>query len=128
MSHFAYIGVLIFCLIGTGWLELAMRTHVYRRWNRLLLAVLPVALLFTVWDKYAIAQGHWTFDSTHISTITVWQSIPLDEILFFIVIPICAILTLEGVRSAHGDIVGDEGSQNSDGAAGTPPQFDGARQ
>jgi lycopene cyclase domain-containing protein len=115
MSHFAYIGVLIFCLIGTGWLELAMRTRVYRRWNRLLLAVLPVTALFTLWDKYAIAQTHWTFDAKYISTVTVWGTIPLDEILFFIVIPICAILTLEGVRSAHGDIVGDEPPQGPDG-------------
>jgi lycopene cyclase domain-containing protein len=128
MSHFAYIGVLIFCLIGTGWLELAMRTHVYRRWHRLLLAVVPVVLLFTLWDKYAISQGHWTFDFNHISTITVWQSIPLDEILFFIVIPICAILTLEGVRSAHGDIVGDERSLTSDDPAGAQSHFDGPAQ
>ena len=108
MSHFAYIGVLAFCLCGTGWLEFALRTRVYRRWYRLLLAVIPVTLLFTLWDKYAIGQSHWTFDAKRISTVTIWSSIPLDEILFFIVIPICAILTLEAVRSAHGDEVGDE--------------------
>jgi lycopene cyclase domain-containing protein len=114
MSHLAYIGVLIFCLMGTAWLELAMRTRVYRRWNRLLLSVVPVAALFTLWDKYAIARGHWSFDSKRISTVVVWGSIPLDEILFFVVIPICAILTLEAVRSAHGDVVGDEGSVHGD--------------
>jgi lycopene cyclase domain-containing protein len=108
MSHFAYIGVLAFCLCGTAWLEIALRTRVYRRWNRLLLTVIPVVVLFSVWDKYAIAKGHWSFDARYISTIKVWSSIPLDEILFFIVIPICAILTLEAVRSAFGDAVGDE--------------------
>jgi lycopene cyclase domain-containing protein len=108
MSHFFYIGVLIFCLCGTAWLEIALRTRVYRRWNRLLCSVVPVAVLFTLWDKYAIAQKHWSFDTNRITTVRIWSTIPLDEILFFIVIPICAILTLEAVRSAHGDEVGDE--------------------
>lgn len=117
MTHFAYIGVLIFCLIGTAWLEVAMRTNVYRRWSRLMLSVVPVAILFTIWDKYAIAQKHWTFDAKYISTVTICGTIPLDEVLFFIVIPICAILTLEGVRSAHGDAVGDECLLRADGEA-----------
>lgn len=108
MSHYAYIAVLIFCLCGTAWLEIALRTRVYRRWSRLLLSIVPVAVIFTLWDKYAIGQSHWSFDTERISTVAVWSSIPLDEILFFIVIPICAILTLEAVRSAHGDEVGDE--------------------
>lgn len=108
MGHFAYIGVLIFCLCGTAWLEFGLRTRVYRRWRRLLLAVVPVVVIFSVWDKYAIAHKHWSFDSNRISTVLVWSTIPLDEILFFIVIPICAILTLEAVRSAHRDSVGDE--------------------
>ena len=112
MSHFAYIGVLVFCLCGTAWLETALRTRVYRRWYRLVLTIVPVGVIFTVWDKYAIAQNHWSFDQRHISTVRIWSTVPLDEVLFFIVIPICAILTLEAVRSAHGDEVGDEDVQH----------------
>lgn len=108
MNHFWYLGVLGFCIVGTAWLEVALRTRVYRRFWRLSAAVLPVLLIFTIWDKYAISQGHWSFDPDRITTIRVWGTIPLDEILFFIVIPICAILTLEAVRSAHRDVVGDE--------------------
>jgi len=111
MSNFAYLGVLLGCLIGTAWLELFLRTRVYRRTIRLVLSILPVLLVFSIWDAYAIAQNHWKFDSRFITGINVIANIPLDEILFFIVIPICAILSFEAVRSARDWEVGDEESK-----------------
>lgn len=110
MSKFAYVSVLLGCLAGTAWLEFFLRTKVYRRAIRLLLTVTPVVFVFSVWDAYAIAQGHWTFDSRFVTGVTTVANIPLDEILFFIVIPICAILSFEAVRSARGWIAGDEES------------------
>ena len=106
---FAYVGVLLACLIGTAWLEYFLRTKVYRRTIRLFLTVLPIALVFSIWDAYAIAQGHWKFDSRYVTGITTFANIPLDEILFFIVIPICSILSFEAVRSARNWQAGDEG-------------------
>ena len=111
MSKFAYLSVLLGCLIGTAWLELFLRTRVYRRTVRLVFSILPVLLVFSIWDAYAIAQGHWTFDSRFVTGIKVSANIPLDEILFFIVIPICAILSFEAVRSARNWEAGDEDSK-----------------
>ncbi|MEY2634743.1 MAG: putative rane protein [Actinomycetota bacterium] len=103
MGQLSYIAVLVGCLLGSGWLELVLRTRVYRRWLRLVLSVLPVVGVFAVWDAYAIASKHWTFDPLQTSGIFVGFGIPLDEILFFIVVPICSILTIEAVRSARPD-------------------------
>ena len=108
MSKFAYLSVLLACLVGTAWLEYFLRTRVYRRTIRLILTVIPVVLVFSVWDAYAIAQGHWTFDPRFVTGITIVGNIPLDEILFFIVIPICSILSFEAVRSARNWVAGDE--------------------
>lgn len=109
MSHFAYMFVLLGCLVGSGWLEYFLRTRVYRRWRRLSLSVLPVTVIYVLWDAYAIARGHWTFDSRFITNIEVVLNVPLDEVAFFVAIPICAVLTLEGVRSVRPDLrVGDE--------------------
>ena len=108
LAHFTYLGVLAFCLLGTGWLELLLRTRVYRRALRLLAAIVPVLIIFTAWDVYAISRNHWSFDSRFITGISVIGHVPLDEVCFFIVIPVCAILTLEAVRSARGWTVGDE--------------------
>ncbi len=99
-----YVKVLIFCLIGSGWLEFVMRSRVYRRWLRLILVLFPVVTVFTLWDAYAIKSGHWYFDINQITGIYTVFNVPLDEILFFIVIPICAILTFEAVRAIRPDL------------------------
>jgi len=103
VGQLSYVAVLVGCLIGSGWLEVALRTRVYRRWLRLILSIIPVVVVFAAWDAYAIASHHWTFDPLQTTGIFVVLGIPLDEILFFIVVPICSILTLEAVRSARPD-------------------------
>jgi len=108
MSRFAYVGVLAFVVIGTGWLEVALRTRVYARWRRLLAALVPVVALFCAWDLYAIAAGHWTFDPARTTGVVLPGGLPLDEVLFFVVVPIAAVLTLEAVRSVKRWEVGDE--------------------
>lgn len=108
MSQFSYVAVLVFIVLGTVWLEVVVHTRVYRRWLRLLASVLPVAALFVVWDLYAISQGHWWFDPVRITGVLFPGELPLDEVLFFLVIPVAAILTLEAVRGVKRWAVGDE--------------------
>ncbi|HEY7796405.1 MAG TPA: lycopene cyclase domain-containing protein, partial [Microbacteriaceae bacterium] len=50
-------------------------------------------------DAYAIAEGHWFFDPEQTLGVYGPLNIPLEEYLFFIIIPIAAMLTLEGVRN-----------------------------
>ena len=66
-------------------------------------------MLFVAWDAYAIAQGHWFFDLDHLLGWRVIAGVPIDEVLFFIVVPLASVLTLEAVRSVRGWSVGDEG-------------------
>jgi lycopene cyclase domain-containing protein len=106
-SNLAYVGVLVFVLVGSLWLEVALRTHVFARLPRLLLVLAVVIWPFLLWDAYAIGQGHWFFDTDRITGIYLPGDIPLDELLFFLTIPIASILTLEAVRSVRGWPVGD---------------------
>jgi lycopene cyclase domain-containing protein len=108
VSRFAYLGVLAFALLGTAWLEVVLRTRVYARWRRLLLALAPAVVLFVAWDLYAIASAHWTFDPDRTTGVLLPGDLPLDELLFFVVIPVASILTLEAVRSVKRWAVGDE--------------------
>ena len=108
MRHLTYVGVLLFCLVGSLWLEYVLRTRVFRRWLRLLLTLIPIALLFSIWDLYAIAQGHWSFDADQTTGLTLGGGLPLDELLFFLVVPVASVLAFEAVRSARGWPAGDE--------------------
>lgn len=108
MDRWSYLAVMAFICVGTAWLEVGLRTRVYRRWRRLLLTVVPVAAAFLLWDVYAIASGHWWFDESMITGIRLPGDVPIDELVFFIMVPIASVLTLEAVRSATGLRVGDE--------------------
>jgi lycopene cyclase domain-containing protein len=99
---------MVFALLGSIWLEVLLRTHVLRRWRRLLLAMAPVFVIFIVWDLYAIAQGHWTFDPERTTGVLFPGGLPLDEVIFFLVIPLASVLTLEAVRSVKGWDVGED--------------------
>jgi lycopene cyclase domain-containing protein len=108
MRHLAYLLVLVGCLAAALWLEPILHVNVFRRWRRLLLTVLPVAAVFTAWDVAAIAAGHWHFDHSQITGVFLPGHLPLDEVLFFLVVPVCAILGFEAVRAVLGRPAGDE--------------------
>jgi lycopene cyclase domain-containing protein len=107
VTHVAYLLVLACCLVGTAPLEVVLKTRVYARWRRLLLTLLPVVVVFVVWDLLAIRAGHWDYDPEQVTGVQL-GGLPLEELLFFLVIPVCAILTLEAVRAVRGWTVGDE--------------------
>jgi lycopene cyclase domain-containing protein len=90
--------MLLFVIFGSWWLEFAFKIRVLRRPRLLFMAILPVSIVFLAWDAFAIQQEHWTFDSDQILGIIGPLNIPLEEYLFFIIIPIAAVLTLEGVK------------------------------
>ena len=108
MRHLTYLAVLGGCLLGALWLEPALRVGVVRRWRRLALTVLPVAVVFVAWDLAAIAAGHWHFDPAQTVGVLLPGGLPLEELLFFLVVPVCAILGFEAVRSVLGWRAGDE--------------------
>lgn len=109
MTHATYLVLLIGCLLATLPLELFLGTGVYARWRRLLMSVLPVAVVFGVWDMFAIRAGWWHYDPARLVGVTLPGRVPIEELLFFLVIPTCAVLTLEAVRARRPMwLIGDE--------------------
>ena len=102
MRHLAYLAVLAFCLLGTLPLEVWLGVRVYRRPRRLLLTLLPVVAVFYLWDVYAIAAEHWTFDPAQTVGLVLPGGVPVEELLFFLVVPTCAVLAFEAVRRVKG--------------------------
>ena len=97
-DRWQYLVVLGLCLAITAPLE--MFGHgVYRQPRRLIRAVAPVAVVFLVWDAVAIAGGAWTYNAEYITGIQLPFRVPLEEALFFVVIPVCALLTYNAVTT-----------------------------
>jgi lycopene cyclase domain-containing protein len=95
-----YLLVLAGCLLGTLPLELVLRVGVYRQWRRLLLTLAPVAMVFVTWDVLATRAGHWSFDAGQVLRPRL-AGLPLEELAFFVVIPLCAVLGYEAVRKVR---------------------------
>ena len=108
MRHLAYLAVLAFCLLGTLPLEVWLGVRVYRQPRRLLLTLLPVVAVFYLWDVYAIAADHWSFDPAQTVGLSLPGGVPVEELLFFVVVPTCAVLAFEAVRRVRGWPAGDE--------------------
>ena len=98
MDHYQYLILMTACLAATLPLE-ALGARVYRRPARLARAVLPVALLFLVWDALAIAGRVWTYNPRYVTGVDLPFRIPVEELVFFLVIPVCGILTYAGVQA-----------------------------
>jgi lycopene cyclase domain-containing protein len=99
MERLGYLAMLGATVIGSFWLEIVFKIGVLRRIKRLSLSLIPVAVVFLAWDAFAIAHKQWSFDEKQMLGIVGPLDIPLEEYLFFLVVPIAAIMTLEGVRS-----------------------------
>lgn len=98
MRHLTYLLLLAACFAGTLPLEVLLGTRVYARWRRLLAALLPTVIVFGGWDLWAIGTRTWRYDRSYLVGLTLPAHLPIEELLFFLVIPTCAILTLEAVR------------------------------
>ena len=124
MGQLTYLGLLAGCLVVTAPLELLLRVRVYARWRRLLVAVAPEFAVFVVWVLYAIAQGHWDYSDVLTLGVRLPGGIPVEEVLFFLVVPLCSVLALEAVRKVTGwdagyppdDSLGSIAARNERGA------------
>ena len=55
------------------------------------------AVFYIIWDSYFTQWGVWSFNPLYITGITYF-SLPIEEILFFIVVPYCCVFIYECIR------------------------------
>jgi lycopene cyclase domain-containing protein len=87
------------CLLLTLPLEVVFGARVWRRPRRLAVALVPSFAVFVAWDLWASARGTWGFSPDCTVGVTLPGGMAIEELLFFLVIPICTLLTLESVRN-----------------------------
>lgn len=95
-DRWQYLALMAACLAVTLPLEFVLRARVYRRPRRLLLALIPTVVIFSVWDVVGIWRHHWTY-SPLFTTGAHLGVMPIEELVFFVVVPVCGLLTYEAV-------------------------------
>lgn len=98
MTHLEYLAVLGLCLTVTFPLELVVHVGVYRQTGRLLASLGCGATVFVTWDLVGARLGHWGYNPAYITGVRLF-GLPVEEYLFFVVVPLCGILAYEAVRA-----------------------------
>jgi lycopene beta-cyclase len=93
-----YLLLMVACVLVTLPLELVVGVRVWRSPRRLAAALAPALLLFLAWDLAATSHGTWRFARRYTVGIQLPGGVAVEEILFFVVVPTAALLTLEAVR------------------------------
>jgi lycopene beta-cyclase len=97
LDHFQYLLLMACCLLITLPLEFVLSARVYRRVAGLAFAIIPVVIIFSVWDIVGILRDHWSYSPRFTHGWPLIFGMPIEELVFFIVVPICGLLTYEAV-------------------------------
>ncbi len=97
LDDFQYLLLMGACLAITLPLEFVLGARVWRQPRRLFAALWLPIVIFVVWDLFAIAREHWGWNEKYMTGLRLPGDLPIEELAFFITIPICSLLTYEAV-------------------------------
>jgi lycopene cyclase domain-containing protein len=108
MTHLHYLGVLLFVMLCAGFIATAFRPRAPHFWRSFLYVDGVILAMYLTWDYWAISRKNWYFDSRQILNFNVLPRIPVEEVLFFVVVPFTTILTYLALKNLTGWKVGEE--------------------
>lgn len=96
-THYIYLTILAASLIGPLALSFDRKVAFRRKWKFLFPAMILPALFYILWDIYFTAKGVWSFNTDCITGYYI-ANLPVEEVLFFFVIPYCCMFIYECIR------------------------------
>lgn len=103
-SHYTYFLILAASLAGPLALSFDKKVGFYKHWKYVFPAMVLPALLYIVWDIYFTKLGVWNFNEEYITGIKL-RGLPLEEILFFFIVPYCCVFIYVCIRSYFPNLV-----------------------
>jgi lycopene cyclase domain-containing protein len=94
MSQLTYLALMVLVAAPYLWKSRDRNLPLHRRQRSALLAMALVALPFVIWDVLATDAGHWRFSPEYTLQLRI-VNLPLEEVLFFVVVPLTSILVWE---------------------------------
>ncbi|MEO5945109.1 MAG: lycopene cyclase domain-containing protein [Ferruginibacter sp.] len=96
-NHYTYFLILSLSLGGPLLLSFDKKVAFYKKWKYVLPAMILPAILYIIWDSWFTSLGIWSFNENYITSIKFF-GLPLEEILFFFVVPYCCTFIYECIR------------------------------
>ena len=95
--HFTYFLILAAALAAPLSFSFDKKISFRKNWKYLFPAILFPAIFYIIWDIYFTAKGVWSFNENYITGIKLFN-LPIEEILFFFVVPYCCAFIYECIR------------------------------
>lgn len=76
----------------------------YKKWKSVFLAILITAIPFLIWDYFKTDAGVWSFSEEHTLGIKL-LNLPIEEVLFFVIVPYCVLFIYACIKSYFGEIL-----------------------
>ena len=92
MAQFHYLLVLLFIACCAALVSLAFRIRITRFWRNFLLTDASILIIYLMWDFWAIRKNNWSFDGAQIIGIYLIGTIPIEEVLFFMIVPLMTVI------------------------------------
>lgn len=92
-----YFIVLAVSLAGPLFLSFSRKMDFWKYPARIIFAICIPFLIFVIWDIIVTARGHWSFNPNYTVGFKIFN-LPVEEVLFFIIIPFCGLFTWESVK------------------------------
>lgn len=96
-SHYTYFLILLASIAGPLALSFDKKVAFYKKWRYVFPAMLLPALFYIIWDEWFTRMGIWQFNPAYITGIKL-GSLPVEEVLFFFVVPYCCLFIYECIR------------------------------
>jgi len=89
--------VLVLSVSVPLFLSFRLPLGIWRNFRALFASLALIVAIFGTWDMLAARRGHWYFNPDGVCGFYI-ANLPLEEWLFFVVIPFCCIFTWEALR------------------------------
>jgi lycopene cyclase domain-containing protein len=93
MAEFNYLGVLLFISLCAVGVTIVFKVRAPRFWKTFLIVDSIVLAVYLFWDYWAIEKKIWSFDPEQTTGLKVLGIIPIEEVLFFIIVPLMTVIT-----------------------------------
>jgi lycopene cyclase domain-containing protein len=102
VRHLNYAFVLIFVAICALGVNIAFRMKIMKAWRIFLYTDAVILLVYGAWDFWAINRKSWGFDSAQIIGVKIFGELPIEEVLFFILVPLVTVISYKTLLKLTG--------------------------